>query len=1104
MKKKLIAVLLVCISIFNLVYLSACQNLEFDFTLKFIVDGELYATVKTLGNEVIKMPDDPEKEGYIFDGWYWDNGEWQRPFTVNSLLNEKLTSDMAVYAKWVDKSVNDDKDNPDDNDEKDDPNISDTDPDDKDDPSDADNTDNNNKPFVMGIYDAGTIFNPFFGDETSKEITDKTQVKLLMSDTEGQPYCGDDEPTVALNYSRVITLDGVDYANSVPSLGDRKPANISPEDYYTTYQFLIKNNMRFSDGEPLTINDVIFSLYTYLDPVYTGTSALSSTKIKGLMPYCTQEPYANKEYNEQLNKTVTSMAKHRLDILRYFYDSDDDIRALYRMSYDTLEDRIEIVRDVETVRYLFWDEIVGEYNNAVLELGGYIEQNKQGVYGLGFTEAWEVFLYNMGFINMTPKADGTIDIYKTAAEAKGHYDKNGKELKVGDKMIDYGDTWSWWHDKESLIKIVYNSYMGIVNDFGNYIASEDKGTKGDDGILSPTAGNGPKCDIITDDFGRAIGSSLKSSEADKNYWNLLWESQTLIHNLCDIVTNKNTANTAYEQFVAEEKSNWLNEYYFMVDFISGITVNKLHAGDEFVGFIGSTQLTEDMYVLQIVIDRVDPAAIWNFSFNVAPMHYYSNADNDINGVFTANDDYRSFNYPGCPGYDESKPVSVGRPFANIDYLNRVVKASNILSVPVGAGMYKVASKDTLDEKYAPELRPTYNEFYCDNTIYFIRNPYFYTTSGLGYGSNKEAISNGASITNCKIKYMQYNIISSTKAVNAIISGEIHAAYAIPNIERANLLGSQQNISFITMPKNGYGYIGINPKYVPDLEIRQAIMHAMDVNLSLAYLGDFGSRIYRPVSTVSWASPQNPLNPDDGIYVKFRQEPYYRYDQAGVTIDTLVQRAGYETKNGTQVGVRTLPDGTQHRLEYTFTVPGASDDHPAYIIMKNAAEILNEHGFKITVKIDADALNKIEQGRLEVWAGEQIGGIDPDIYSNYHKDAALSLKKWGYPQILNDPSGLYSQEKERIEKLSELIDEGRSSFDMAYRANVYYKAYDLIMDFAIELPVYQRTDLIMYNRDIIDIDTLAKNSTPYSGLFARLWEVSFKDNTPVDNNTVGDK
>lgn len=89
------AFLIVCL----VIALTACGK-EMQFRLNFIVDGAVYATIDTSGNEVIRIPDNPTKEGTEFDGWYWDNGVWQKPFTANSLLDAPLSSDMNVYAKW--------------------------------------------------------------------------------------------------------------------------------------------------------------------------------------------------------------------------------------------------------------------------------------------------------------------------------------------------------------------------------------------------------------------------------------------------------------------------------------------------------------------------------------------------------------------------------------------------------------------------------------------------------------------------------------------------------------------------------------------------------------------------------------------------------------------------------------------------------------------------------------------------------------------------------------------------------------------------------------------------------------------------------------------
>ena len=92
----LLLLLSLCISM-----LFSCSNLK--FKVKFIVDGEVYKTVATKDKSEIKIPKNPVKEGYEFDGWYLDEGKWKKPFTANSLLDAPISDDMVleVYAKFI-------------------------------------------------------------------------------------------------------------------------------------------------------------------------------------------------------------------------------------------------------------------------------------------------------------------------------------------------------------------------------------------------------------------------------------------------------------------------------------------------------------------------------------------------------------------------------------------------------------------------------------------------------------------------------------------------------------------------------------------------------------------------------------------------------------------------------------------------------------------------------------------------------------------------------------------------------------------------------------------------------------------------------------------
>lgn len=62
--------------------------------------GSNVESIVTDIQSMITLPDDPEKEGYSFTGWFLDNETFDVPFTSNSLIDKSLETDIVLYAKW--------------------------------------------------------------------------------------------------------------------------------------------------------------------------------------------------------------------------------------------------------------------------------------------------------------------------------------------------------------------------------------------------------------------------------------------------------------------------------------------------------------------------------------------------------------------------------------------------------------------------------------------------------------------------------------------------------------------------------------------------------------------------------------------------------------------------------------------------------------------------------------------------------------------------------------------------------------------------------------------------------------------------------------------
>ena len=85
------------------------------------------------------------------------------------------------------------------------------------------------RPFSMSIQTPDGVFNPFFSTSAyDSTVVGQTQIGMLNTDSKGNIVCGENEPTVAKDYTVTETEEN--------------------GKTYTVYEFLIKNGIRFSDG----------------------------------------------------------------------------------------------------------------------------------------------------------------------------------------------------------------------------------------------------------------------------------------------------------------------------------------------------------------------------------------------------------------------------------------------------------------------------------------------------------------------------------------------------------------------------------------------------------------------------------------------------------------------------------------------------------------------------------------------------------------------------------------------------------------------------------------------------------------------------------------
>lgn len=858
---------------------------------------------------------------------------------------------------------------------------------------------------VLSIDALDGKFNPYFATSAPDvSVTAQTQISMLSADSEGYPTCGQDEPTVALDY-KVTEMNG----DHVATAGEEVTS--------TEYEFVIKNGIKFSDGKPLTVKDVLFNLYVYLDPAYMGSSTIYSTKIQGLNAYRAQDPTLSNDSDLDTENTFETQARARLNNL---------VEYLAPPKGENPERTEQIEKDIKKARELFREEVESDWINNYSALEGYKEDYR-------FTQIWEAFYYAEGLVKVT---------YKT--------NENGRLVPVKDangKYITNLDEESNTYSPNSYNAELANVINTAMNDTAKIAEYKTK----------------YNCDDA-----QAKEYIMRDTAIDTVYNSMVYTDTLTKKEMiaADVINYWATGDNLYQDFIAEARSNYFaglkenNQGNLLVPYIEGITTYNTKTKAFTGGEMGETLDATGHDVLKIVIDDVDPKAIWNFAFTVSPMHYYG-------GEYSV----QNCNYSVEKG--NVADVNFGVKFGDKEFFDNVLQGTAKNGLPVGAGAYMACNMNDTGSVTA-------DNFYTNNWVYYKANPYFETV--------------GTGLNNAHIKYMRYKVISSDKIVSSLVTGEID--YGTPNAtpeNRTEVGNYKDTLNYKTYMTNGYGYVGINPKFVPDIAIRRAIMMAMNTTMTKTdYYKDLSEVIYRPMSITSWAYPRYDANGNlsaTGTPVSSLPNEI-KFKSNAADINAYLDGLGrWVDRDGD--GVRENRSG--EKLKYTFTIAGETKDHPAYAMFVKAEQLLEQCGFEIDITTDVSALRKLATGGLQVWAAAWSSTIDPDMYQVYHKDStATSVKNWGYPEIFDASNGdKYATEQQIINDLSDLIEEGRATTNVNERMKTYEKALDKVMELAVELPTYQRNDMVVYSKTLFDETTLNQNPSANEGLMDRIWEVKYK-------------
>ena len=446
------------------------------------------------------------------------------------------------------------------------------------------------------------------------------------------------------------------------------------------------------------------------------------------------------------------------------------------------------------------------------------------------------------------------------------------------------------------------------------------------------------------------------------------------------------------------------------------------------------------YSLTVHMTEYDATAIYNMSFIIAPLHHYG----DVSKY-----DYDNNKF----GFDKGDLSGV--------------KAKT--TEPLGCGPYIFKSYE--NGVVTMEANPTY----------FLGEP--------------------------KTKTVLFKEGEDADYVPGIVTGTYDLAVPSISEETLNAITDANSngeltgdtLTTILVDYRGYGYLGINADLVnidgdPGSEESKALRKGFMTVLAVyrdtvinSYYGDRAAVIQYPISNTSWAAPQPAdegyraaysVDADGNDIFDSSMNDEQKYDAALKAAVTFFEKAGYTFDADGKVV--SAPAGAPE--SYEILIPGnGKQDHPTYGVATAASKALETIGIKLTVNDVGSSVwnNALEGNTAQMWVAAWNSTADPDMYQVYHSTNAHGKGTNSNHYQVDDPA------------LDALIIDGRTSADTEYRKSVYKQAMEIIMDWGVELPVYQRKDCTVASTIRVDCDTLPKDMTPYWGWKAEIETLAVK-------------
>ena len=184
-----------------------------------------------------------------------------------------------------------------------------------------------------------------------------------------------------------------------------------------------------------------------------------------------------------------------------------------------------------------------------------------------------------------------------------------------------------------------------------------------------------------------------------------------------------------------------------------------------------------------------------------------------------------------------------------------------------------------------------------------------------------------------------------------------------------------------------------------------------------------------------------------------------------------------------------------KLEYELQIPAdGSGDHPAFMMVSEAKKALETIGMNLIITDLSDSSGLwtgIDAHQVDMWCAAWSATVDPDMYQIYYSDVAnckgdLSTGKNPYGGAAQGGSNkMYCIADPELDNL---IMTARESLDQSYRKTMYKACLDIVVDWAVEVPVYQRQNAIIFSTERVNMSTVTPDITTFYKWYSEIEKI----------------